>query len=87
MPKLPKRYLTPTQIVAKADRAYVESGSWKCPHSPTGAHHWVGTDGVLKCQYCPRTQTAYLLDGDTTPWALTHILYQNYPSHKSGGAL
>lgn len=23
------------------DKAYIDSGSWKCEDSPTGAHHWV----------------------------------------------
>ena len=27
---------------------------WKCPASPTGAHHWLYDNGPLwKCVYCP----------------------------------
>jgi hypothetical protein len=55
------------QSVSKVDRAYVNSGVWKCPEAPvdptvplqvatgSGAHHWVGMEdgtGDFYCKWC-----------------------------------
>lgn len=40
---------------------YIESGCWKCPNSPTGAHHWVLHDIFWVCKYC----------GDVRRWPMT----------------
>lgn len=37
--------------------AYVQSGCWKCPDSPSGAHHWIEKShatlpGVFYCKWC-----------------------------------
>ncbi|MCK4722154.1 MAG: hypothetical protein KAT75_02565 [Dehalococcoidia bacterium] len=32
---------------------YLQSGLWRCPCSPSGAHHWLIDDkGVGQCRYC-----------------------------------
>ena len=31
---------------------YIESGSWKCSSSPTGAHYWLVISDGMKCKYC-----------------------------------
>jgi len=36
----------------QAHDEYIKSGSWKCDKSPTGAHHFIGNQFVLKCKYC-----------------------------------
>ncbi len=35
-------------------KKYIESGRWKCPDSPTNAHHWVehSGDGIFICKWC-----------------------------------
>lgn len=39
--------------ISRGDKAYMESGSWKCKKSPTGAHHWIGVYGNLfRCRWC-----------------------------------
>ena len=31
---------------------YVELGTWKCSHSPSGAHHWIIEGSTMKCKFC-----------------------------------
>jgi len=42
------------------DKKYLESGSWKCSDSPTGAHHWIikriKTGKIMICKYCKNLQ-------------------------------
>lgn len=52
-------YSTPLpgpEIVAQGEyRSYVSGGSWRCPESPIGAHHWKAVPGSLsafRCVYC-----------------------------------
>ena len=39
-------------------KAYLESDVWKCPDSPTGAHHWKelnhleASSGLFYCKWC-----------------------------------
>jgi len=45
--------------IKKMDEEYIESGRWKCPESPTGAHYSVetskeGSYGIFLCKYCLR---------------------------------
>ena len=41
----------------RGDEEYIRAGRWKCPNNPeTGAHHFVGVDGKLRCKYCPATR-------------------------------
>jgi len=58
-----KRY-NPQKI---ADSAYVESGSWKCEKSPTGAHFWIGNFAEMRCKYCENTKKAQDLS-KTNEW-------------------
>jgi hypothetical protein len=37
---------------AYTEKMYVESGSWKCAKSPTGAHHWFILHLQMTCQHC-----------------------------------
>ena len=44
-------------VIRKGHEEYIKSGRWKCPKSPTGAHHWIEgnhTDlpGVYYCKWC-----------------------------------
>ena len=39
-----------------ADKIYLESGSWKCDKSPTGAHYFIGDSNVIQCKYCGQTK-------------------------------
>ena len=32
---------------------YIKSRAWKCPKSPTGAHHWIIRGEMMWCKYCP----------------------------------
>jgi len=36
------------------DKKYIESESWKCEDSPTGAHHWIEIHGkgIYQCKWC-----------------------------------
>jgi hypothetical protein len=48
-----KRGETVEQDVDKIRHRYFQSGMWRCPCSPSGAHHWLVDDrGVGKCKYC-----------------------------------
>ncbi len=47
IPVLPKK-----QRNDLAHKIYLESDVWKCPKSPTGAHHWRGTVLLMKCIHC-----------------------------------
>lgn len=43
--------------IDKLDKEYFKSGRWKCPNSPTGAHHShevsrEGQYGYFLCKYC-----------------------------------
>jgi len=43
--------------IRKTDDKYFKSGRWKCPDSPTGAHHShevtrEGQYGYFLCKYC-----------------------------------
>ena len=40
--------------LAKQHKEYIASGRWKCPPSPTNAHHWIDhhSDGIFVCKYC-----------------------------------
>lgn len=71
--------------MTRAHKDYIASGSWKCPESPTGAHYWAGSDGVLTCRYCHSTQETPLGLADITPWLLTKYLYHNYDYGLSKG--
>jgi len=31
---------------------YVRGKHWKCPDSPTGAHHWLIDDASMRCRWC-----------------------------------
>ena len=48
--------ITKRRGIFVADKGYMDSGSWKCDLSPTGAHHWIiakaksGKD--MTCKYC-----------------------------------
>ena len=55
----------------RTDAEYIRAGGWKCPTSPSGAHHWrelrggkKGDFGLFICLYCmdvkyyPITHTA-----------------------------
>lgn len=37
-------------------KQYLESDTWKCGESPTGAHHWIArgghSEGIFVCKYC-----------------------------------
>lgn len=47
--------------------AYLKGDTWKCSHSPTGAHHWIiGRQTV--CKYClmVKAPSALMLE-KTTP--------------------
>jgi len=39
-----------------SDKEYLESGSWKCSDSPTGAHYWIitriKTGKIMICKHC-----------------------------------
>jgi hypothetical protein len=40
---------TPDRIGSR----YLQSGLWRCPYSPFGAHHWLIDDkGLGQCKYC-----------------------------------
>ena len=34
------------------DKEYIDSGSWKCDKSPSGAHHWIINEDQMECKYC-----------------------------------
>lgn len=44
--------------IKKLDKDYYDTGGWKCPESPTGAHHWRkvpvrrGTKRLFYCIHC-----------------------------------
>lgn len=47
--------------IVSMDKEYVKSGRWKCPTSPTGAHHSSEVSrehghGLFLCKYCLRIQ-------------------------------
>ena len=46
-------------FIKREDEAYIASGKWKCPNSPTGAHVWNVTFGEnhTKVCYCPHCKT------------------------------
>jgi hypothetical protein len=42
---------------SKEWKEYLHGKSWRCPHSPNGAHHWLldaGNKG--RCKYCSATR-------------------------------
>jgi hypothetical protein len=48
-----KRIETVAQISDRIGCSYFQSGIWRCPYSPSGAHHWLVDDkGVGNCKYC-----------------------------------
>ena len=51
--------------IAEQDKAYYESGKWKCDKSSTGAHHWLEVDrteapGLFYCKYCYDVRRFYI---------------------------
>ena len=47
--------------INKLDEEYIKSGRWKCPDSPTGAHHShevlrEGQYAYFVCKYCLNVQ-------------------------------
>jgi len=43
------------QQTSEANRfgEYYQRGLWRCPASPTGAHHWlIDAKGLGQCKYC-----------------------------------
>jgi hypothetical protein len=34
------------------NKAYLNSERWKCDKSPSGAHHWIISQGQMNCKYC-----------------------------------
>jgi len=46
-----------TDLLSMEFRAYVESGDWRCDKSPTGAHHWIISNGTQRCVYCGCTKS------------------------------
>jgi len=49
----------PPPKVQRNYRAYTEylaSDTWKCPTSPTGAHHWRGNTKVMTCIHCGKVK-------------------------------
>ena len=56
--KKSKRKPNPYQVAA--DTLYVESGSWKCPTSMTGAHYWKVNTMTSVCLCCgEKRETQY----------------------------
>lgn len=57
------------------DKDYFKSGIWKCPDSPTGAHHWVHmeqteklrNDGYFQCKYCEDVRCYPIYWSDINP--------------------
>jgi len=41
-----------TDLLSSSFEAYVKSGEWRCDKSPTGAHHWIISDGSQRCVHC-----------------------------------
>jgi hypothetical protein len=39
-------------IRAYGEKVYLESGSWKCEKSPSGAHHWFILHFQMTCRHC-----------------------------------
>lgn len=47
--------------LVQSDKDYIEAGKWKCPTSPTGAHHSSEVSrhrgyGLFVCKYCQYVQ-------------------------------
>jgi hypothetical protein len=34
------------------EREYIDSGSWRCDKSPSGAHHWIVIGDQMNCKHC-----------------------------------
>ena len=57
-----------TQRNDRTHQAYMESNVWKCPKSPTGAHHWRGTVLLMKCIHCGEKRVPDQGTGRYYPW-------------------
>ncbi|MDD5704151.1 MAG: hypothetical protein PHU23_19125 [Dehalococcoidales bacterium] len=48
---------------AVGEKEYIDSGSWKCSQSPSGAHHWIIEHNQMTCKHCQNirqlTNTAF----------------------------
>lgn len=63
---------------------YYKCGLWRCPVSPTGAHHWLMDDGGLgQCKYCGQrrqfAESAVSSNGDAgdIEWDQGHSLEES----------
>ena len=46
-------YQVPVSRDQKVKNAnYLAGDSWKCPKSPTGAHHWIISKKIMECCFC-----------------------------------